>query len=96
MRAALDDLQALDIDDFLAALRVILVDVPGVPVARLVLGIGPELIAAPRQRLAPARLVDETFRSAPSAPTRRAEIRVFEMSCARRSSPAKAATARDP
>ena len=44
---------------FLAARGVILFDVPGVPGARLVLRIEPELVAAPGERLALRGFVDE-------------------------------------
>ena len=59
MRAALDELDALERGQLLAALGVVLLDVPGVPVARLVDGIDPELVAGAGQRLAAGRLVDE-------------------------------------
>ena len=59
MRAGLDDLEAFEIADLLAAQTVILVDVPGVPGSRLVLGIGPELVGATRERLAPVGFVNE-------------------------------------
>ena len=78
MRAGLDDLEAFDVADLLAARGVILVDVPGVPVARLVLGIGPELVAATRQRLAPGRLVDEA-RDRPVVAEFDPQMRVLEM-----------------
>ena len=77
MRAGGGDFQALQRGDFLAALRVILLDVPCVPVARLVLRVDPELIAAPVQRLAPARLVDEA-RDRSVGRQLRAQMRIFQ------------------
>ena len=59
VRAALDDRDALDLGQFLAVRRVVVLDVPGVPVARLVHGISDELVAAAGQRLAAGALVDE-------------------------------------
>src|SRR5271155_4320733 len=60
VRAVRGNGEALQLGDFLAALLVVLIDVPGVPAARLVLAVDPELIAATRQRLAPCGLVYET------------------------------------
>ena len=60
-RCGLFSTMAIEFDaaPFLAALGVILFDVPGVPGARLVLRIEPQLIAAPGERLALRRFVDE-------------------------------------
>jgi hypothetical protein len=58
-RAGVGDGDALDIGDGFAALGIILLDIPGVPIARLVDGIGKELIARTGQRFAAARLVKE-------------------------------------
>ena len=60
MRAVVDQLDRLDGAKFLAASSDILVDVPGVPFARLVLGIDPELVAAARQRLTSGAFFDQT------------------------------------
>jgi len=61
MRAALRDLEAFDVADLFAALGVVLVEFPSVPFARLVLPIGPELIAASRQSLATGGFVLEAL-----------------------------------
>ena len=60
MRAVLDKLRGVSTPrDFLAARLIVLVDVPGVPVARLVLRIDPELIAAARRAPRVRCLLDE-------------------------------------
>lgn len=56
VRSALDDFDALDLAQFLAARRIVLFEVPGVPVARFVLRIDPELIAAPASASRPVGL----------------------------------------
>jgi len=59
MGGVLVDGEAFQRAQLLAALKIVLLDVPGVPGARLVLRVDPELIAAPRERFAPRRLMDE-------------------------------------
>jgi anaerobic glycerol-3-phosphate dehydrogenase len=53
------DDEAFQRAQFLAALGVVLLDVPGVPGARLILRIDPELGAASGERFAPAGFVKE-------------------------------------
>ena len=64
MRAVLDQLDAVERRQLLAALGIVLVNVPGVPAARLVDRIDPELVAGTRQRFAAARLVEDALERA--------------------------------
>ena len=59
VRALLNDLQALKIGDLLAALGIIALDVPGVPVARLVYRIGHQSVAVTIECFAAGRLVQD-------------------------------------
>src|SRR6185312_5819179 len=59
MRAVLDQLHAVEGGELLATLGIVALDVPGIPVARLVDRIHPELVATAVERLAARRLVDK-------------------------------------
>ena len=85
MRAALDELDALERGELLAALGVVVLDVPGVPVARLVDRIGPELVAAARPAPRGRSACGSAMEIVPSAADRRLQNGVLQQRLAWRS-----------